>query len=759
MRPGTLPVPGLSAQGPAAVTREEPSLPGERALVVVSNRLPFTVERRPDGIRFTRSPGGLVAALDPVLGERGGVWVGWPGIEQEPEDDGATLVPPAGTKVRYRPVNLSGRELSAYYGGFSNRTLWPLFHYMIARTQIDQHMWAVYEQVNERFARAAAEESTDQDLVWIHDYQLLRVPHFLRRRAPRRRLAFFLHIPFPAYDVFRILPWSRQLLRGMLAADLVGVHVGSYAQHVFNCAERLLGCDVDRSAETIQFEGRTVSVQAHPIGIDPGLIETLARAAGPRQRGPDEPAQVIGLDRLDYTKGIPERFLAVERFLELHPDFHGRFVFTQILIPSREQVSDYRELKRELDETVGRINGRFSDQGWSPIRYLVRGLSQTELGGLYRHADVALVTPLRDGMNLVAKEYVAAQVDEPGVLVLSELAGAAEELQEALLVNPFDVNAVAEALHRSLTMPTDERQARMTALRDRVREHSVQTWVARFLTAAEAASSRPRTGGILESVRRRLQPWLATRPTVGLFFDYDGTLTPIQDRPEDAYLSEQTRQTLESAARTPNLDTVIVTGRSLADIKRLVGIAGLTYVGNHGFEIEGPGLVYRHPDIDRFAGTVTRAAAELERLNEPGAQVEAKGATLSYHVRLVPEERREAVLRRASKILRRRRLRVVSGKLVIEGRPPVAWHKGHAVLFVLVRRHGADWPTRVRALYVGDDATDEEAFRSLRGIGRSICVGAPWDGATQADYALPDPEAVTQLLRWLAAGAFAGTRP
>ncbi len=759
MRYETLAAGGLAAPGPIAVAPDEGLAPAGRPLVVVSNRLPFTAERGPEGIEFTRSPGGLVAALDPVLAERGGVWVGWPGLEQEPDDTDTALIPPAESRVRYRPVSLSARDVAAYYGGFSNRTLWPLFHYQVGRTRIEAPTWAAYEQVNERFATAAVEESSDQDQVWVHDYQLLRVPYFLRRIAPRRRIAFFLHIPFPAYDVFRILPWSRPLLRGMLAADLVGVHVSDYAEHVFTCAERLLGCDVDRAAGTIHFEGRAVSVQAHAIGIDPGHVESLARAAGARSSSPDAPALVIGLDRLDYTKGIPERFLAVERFLELHPEFHGRFVFTQVLVPSREQVTEYRELKRELDETVGRINGRFSDQGWAPIRYLVRGLSQAELGALYRHADVALVTPLRDGMNLVAKEYVAAQVDEPGVLVLSELAGAAEELQEALLVNPFDVSAVAEALHRSLTMPPDERRARMTALRDRVRENSVQAWVSRFLSAAEAAAARPRVVAVVESVRRRLQPWLAARPTVALFFDYDGTLTPIQDRPEDASLSEATRRTLESAARTPNLDTVIVTGRSLADIKRLVGIHGLTYVGNHGFEIEGPGLSYRHPDIDRFAGTVARAAEELEHLGEPGARVEAKGATLSYHLRLVPEARREIATRRAVKVLKRRRLRVVAGKLVVEGRPPVAWHKGHAVLFVLVQRHGADWPARVRALYVGDDATDEEAFRSLRGIGRSICVGAPWDGATQADYALPDPDAVTQLLRWLAAGAFAGTRP
>ncbi|HYV67355.1 MAG TPA: trehalose-6-phosphate synthase, partial [Myxococcales bacterium] len=377
-----------TASSPSPVTFELEPRAAARSLVVVSNRLPFTAERSRDEIVFTRSSGGLVAALDPVLSARGGVWIGWPGVEQEPGEPDEALVPPPGPRIRYRPVALTAREITAYYGGFSNRTIWPLFHYSIGRARIDARTWAAYEQVNQRFARAVADESTDDDQVWIHDYQLARVPRFLRQMAPGRRSAFFLHIPFPAYDVFRILPWSRQLLRGMLSADLVGVHVGGYAQHLLTCAERLLGCDVDRAAETVHFEGREVTVQAHPIGIDPAHIEGLARLAGPRVRGPDDPAQLIGVDRLDYTKGIPQRFLAIERFLESHPEFQGRFVFTQPLVPSREQVKEYRDLKRELDEIVGRVNGRFSDTGWSPIRYLVRSLSPAELGALYRHADV-----------------------------------------------------------------------------------------------------------------------------------------------------------------------------------------------------------------------------------------------------------------------------------------------------------------------------------------------------------------------------------
>src|SRR5712692_4358510 len=628
---------GLGAATTAPATLEVEPRPAVRALVVVSNRLPFVAERGPEGIRFTRSSGGLVAALDPVLNSRGGVWIGWPGLEQEPGEPADALVPPPGPQIRYRPVPLSAREDVAYYGGFSNRTLWPLCHYSIGRTRIDARTWAAYEQVNERFARTVAAESTDADQVWIHDYHLVRVPHYLRRLAPRRRSAFFLHVPFPAYDVFRILPWCRQLLRGMLSADLVGLHVGGYVQHLLTCAERLLGCDVDRATETVHFEGRDVTVQAHSIGIDPDYGDRLARSAGPRPRGPDDPAQVIGVDRLDYTKGIPQRFLAIERFLERHPEFQGRFVFTQLLVPSREQVREYRDLKRELDEIVGRVNGRFSDTGWSPIRYLVRSLSPAELGALYRHADVALVTPLRDGMNLVAKEYVAAQVDDPGVLVLSELAGAAEELQEALLVNPFDVDAVAEALATALSMPDDERRARMSALRSRVRANDVHLWVQRFLEAAEVASRRAQATvqSPVDAVERSLAPWLARRPTVALFLDYDGTLTPVAPRPEHATLLEADRQVLELAARAPNLDVVIVSGRSLADVRTLVGIPGLTYVGNHGFEIEGPGLSYSPADVEAYRADVEQAADQLEQLGLEGAWVERKGATVCYHFRQV----------------------------------------------------------------------------------------------------------------------------
>jgi trehalose-phosphatase len=309
-------------------------------------------------------------------------------------------------------------------------------------------------------------------------------------------------------------------------------------------------------------------------------------------------------------------------------------------------------------------------------------------------------------------------------------------------------------------MPEDERRARMSALRDRVRANDVHQWVSRFVEAAERAADRSRTGvaSPADTVWHRLEPWLAQRPTVALFLDYDGTLTPLAPRPEDAHLSDSARDVLRQAARTPNLDTVIVSGRALDDVRGMVDVPGLTYVGNHGFEIEGPGISFRHENADRFRAAVDGAAEDLTALAVPGAWVERKGVTLSYHLRAVEPAAQEAAARRAEAALKRRRLRVTYGHLVVEGRPAADWHKGRAVLHVLVHRHGADWPSRVRALYIGDDATDEDAFRSLRGIGRSVCVASsPFPAITAADFDLPNPDAVIQLLRQLASGAF--TRP
>jgi trehalose-phosphatase len=358
-------------------------------------------------------------------------------------------------------------------------------------------------------------------------------------------------------------------------------------------------------------------------------------------------------------------------------------------------------------------------------------------------------------MNLVAKEYVASQVDDDGVLVLSELAGAAAELPEALVVNPYDIEAVTEALRRALEMLPDERHTRMSALRHRVRSNDVHAWTSRLLgSAVSAAGRRAAAPSPSLTAQRRLSEWITSRPALALFLDYDGTLTPIVECPDEAVLVDEAHRVLEQAVRAPDLDTVIVSGRNVEDVRRMVGVDGLTYVGDHGYQIEGPGLSYWHKAADRFQRALDGAARDFAAICVPGAWVERKRATVALHVRAVAAGLVARVTRDAEAICRRWRLAVMTGKAVIEGRPPVAWDKGQAVLHILRARQGPDWPSKVRALYIGDDATDEFAFRSLRGIGRSILV-APSGAVAQsaADLALAGPDDVLQFVRWLASGA------
>ena len=455
-------------------------------LLVLTNRLPFAFLRGPEGLTRRPAAGGLVSALDPVLQKHGGTWVGWPGIDMRRGE----RLPLTGAPYRIAPVGLSERELARYYHGLSNRTLWPLFHSLPDRARFDRRDWPVYRTVNHRFADVALRELGESDLIWIHDYHLMLTPLFLRRYLPRLGLAFFLHIPFPSFDLFRLLPWAREVLRGMLSCNLVGFHIPDYAENFLRCAERLTSAEVDHERMLVHSRWGTTRVGAFPIGIDFGAFESRMRAAPPRAPGGDPARLILGADRLDYTKGIPERIRAVERLFEKHPEHRERVRFLQVAVPSRNQVAEYRALKREIEELIGRVNGRFATDRWEPIRYLHRLMSHDELAALYRDADVCLVTPLRDGMNLVAKEFVACQDENPGVLVLSWLAGAAGEMRESLRVNPYDVEATADAIHRALTMPSEEKRARMDALAARERENDVHAWVSSFLTAANESIPR-----------------------------------------------------------------------------------------------------------------------------------------------------------------------------------------------------------------------------------------------------------------------------
>jgi trehalose 6-phosphate synthase/phosphatase len=447
-------------------------------LFVASCRAPFELQRVEGTLERRRSSSGLASALEPVLRKRGGTWLGWPGGEFGPDQ----TLSVGGDPYRIAGISLSEVEVSRYFHGFSNRTLWPLFHSLPQRTGFDPRDWEAYEQVNRRFADVVLEQMGEGDVIWIHDYHLLLVPSLIRAEVRDSRLAFFLHVPFPPFDIYRLLPWHRTLLSGLLSCDLIGFHVESYARNFFDCAERALGARVDRRSGMVFHQGHASRVGAFPIGIDWESFEAKASAAPPSRAARRERV-ILGVDRLDYTKGILERIRAVEVLLDLHPEHREKVLLVQVAVPSRSQVAEYRDLKREIEGLVGRVNGRFATANWSPICYLYRSFSHDRLAALYRDADVALVTPLRDGMNLVAKEFVACQVADPGALILSRMAGAAETMREALLVNPYDVEETAGALHRALRMKTRERRSRMEALRERERANDVHAWVRSFLAA------------------------------------------------------------------------------------------------------------------------------------------------------------------------------------------------------------------------------------------------------------------------------------
>jgi trehalose 6-phosphate synthase/phosphatase len=464
-------------------------------LIVASNRLPVVVKRGADG-NWTLVPGmgGLVTALGPVLQGRGGIWVGWPGsvepeavkVLEESRETGYTL----------RPVLLTEQEVHDYYQGFSNEVLWPLFHDLSTRCNFDPKYWPVYEQVNRKFAEAIADVTAEQDFIWVQDYHLLFCAAMLREMGLRNRIGYFLHIPFPPLDLFLKLPWRFQLLQALLQFDLVGFQTPRDRRNFFQCVRAIVPnarvTGGGKSVVTLTAGERELRVGSFPIGIDSESFGREASSAAVTRKVASIREQIprqqlmLGVDRLDYTKGIPERLRAVGNALERYPELRGNITFIQQVVPSRVKVPEYQTLKGEIERLVGEINGRFTTSGWAPIQYIYRVLSRTELLAHYRTSDIALITPLKDGMNLVAKEYCACSV-EHGVLLLSEFAGSAGQLHKhALMVNPHDIEGVADAIYRAYKMPLKEKQSRMRALRRQVQRQDVFWWVREFLNAAFA---------------------------------------------------------------------------------------------------------------------------------------------------------------------------------------------------------------------------------------------------------------------------------
>ncbi len=456
-----------------------------RKLVVVSNRGPYRHEATRGKERWVRSAGGLVAALDPVLQKRGGVWVS----AKQAKDFDAITVPAPQLEYDLAHIALKRSEERGFYEGVSNAVLWPLLHGFRPTIRVGSAPWASYVSANREFADVTLSTSNPSDLIWVQDYHLMLVPGFIRAKRPKARVGWFCHIPWPSPDTFGILPWREEILEGLLGADLLGFHLPEYAEHFRHCVERFTPHRISRS--TIRHHSRTVKTIAAPIGVPIHDLEALAiepdveREVGRIRQTMGNRQLILSVDRLDYTKGIPERLAAFEGLLRRERSARKRYALIQIMVPSRTDVKAYADLKKEIDRMVGDINGRYSETGRIPIHYLYRNLGQRALFAHYRAADVAWVTPLRDGMNLVAHEYAAARTDEEGVLVLSEFAGAAKHLEAAVQVNPYDVGAMTDAVYRALHMKRAEMRKRMRALRAEVRRLDVHRWADKHIAELE----------------------------------------------------------------------------------------------------------------------------------------------------------------------------------------------------------------------------------------------------------------------------------
>jgi trehalose 6-phosphate synthase/phosphatase len=472
--------------------------PMTRRLLVVSNRLPIVLERKGAGWNLKPGSGGLVSALAPVLSHRGGLWIGWPGLALEKGGTWEGVLEEAYRESGYElvPVLLSEEEVKRFYEGFSNAILWPLFHDLLGQCNFDPAFWYAYLEVNQKFADAVLEHSREDDFIWVQDYQLIHAAHFVREREERRRIGFFLHIPFPPLDIFLKLPWRGQILNALLSYDLLGFQTPRDTRNFLNCVEQLLPEeDVeihdDAPIARVRAGTRTVFVGSFPIGIDFGSFDETARSEDVAHRmeelrrkiGPAD--LIVGIDRLDYTKGLIERLEAFRNALQRYPDLHEQALLFQIVVPSREGVPEYQALKSGIEQLVGEINGEFSTAGWVPVQYHYKSIPRRDLVSLYRMARICFVTSIKDGMNLVAKEFCASQVDGCGALVLSEFAGAAAQLQSgALLVNPHDIEGMADALHDAFLLPEEERRRRMERMRAVLREQDIFWWVDYYLKAA-----------------------------------------------------------------------------------------------------------------------------------------------------------------------------------------------------------------------------------------------------------------------------------
>lgn len=725
--------------------------------IIVSNRLPLQISIEGDQLKVTPSVGGLATGMKSVHSEGNGVWIGWSGITDEDLND--TLKSKVNTKIedaKCKAVGLTEADVNDYYLGFSNRTLWPLFHYFLEFAEYETQQWEAYKRVNEKFAKVVLDTVEDGDTVWVHDYQLLLLPQLIKEQRPDITIGFFLHIPFPSYEIFRTFPWREEILNGMLGADLLGFHTYDYERHFLSSVKRIMRLEVNFNE--VSYFDRIVKVDSFPMGIDYQKFHQAALDHADPNKEKSELQKrldshlneggnqkfILSIDRMDYTKGIPNRLRAFEYFLNTYPEYKEKVRLVMLAVPSRSDVPQYQRLKRETDELVGRINGEFSTVSWTPIWYFYRSLPFENLIDLYTSSAIALITPVRDGMNLVAKEYVATRTEQDGVLILSEMAGAAKEMNEALLINPNSFDDFASAIHKALTMPLEEQKSRMQILQKRLKRYDVEKWAEEFFKSLDATNqmqevvvskkmtSEDETNMVnqFKNARKRL-----------VLLDYDGTLVGFKDNPQDAKPDSELFNILDAFEGQENTDLCLISGRDKATFEKWYGDKPYDLITDHG--------VWRRENkkwtpleilnTDWMANIKPILETFVDRT--PGTFIETKAYSLAWHYRTADPELAQIRTMEINTVLTsmvsNNELSVLKGNKVIEIKSSNV-NKGRAANQIFMK---ADYDF---VLIMGDDWTDESMFEVAPENAFTIKIGFT---KTKAKYQIKNPERVRDLLK------------
>jgi trehalose 6-phosphate synthase/phosphatase len=720
-------------------------------LLIVSNRLPITIQERKGELHVEPSVGGLATGLSSWYKSSDSIWIGWAGVGRKKIKRGKDIM----AKLRsenYYPVPLSEHDVEAYYHGFCNRTIWPLFHYFPIYAEYSEDFWRAYERVNTAFANVVAGIARPNDIIWIHDYHLMLLPKLLRERLPKATMGFFLHIPFPSFEIFRLLPWRNQILEGLLGSDLVGFHTYEYTGHFLDSVHHLLG--YEGAMGQITMADRIVRADTFPMGINYERYSSVAQdlkvqAERKRVRKKLGDCQVIlSVDRLDYTKGIPQRLEAFSLFLDRNPKFKRKVSLVLVVVPSRTRVEHYMQLKKQLDGLVGEINGKHGTIGWMPVWYLYRSLPFYSLTALYSLADVALVTPLRDGMNLIAKEYTTTKTDGKGVLILSETAGAAQELGEAIIINANNQEEIAQALPKALEMPEQEQIERNRIMQNRLRRYDVVRWADEFvdkLLYTKKLQREMQEKALTYEMQKKLASDFQESDKALLLLDYDGTLVPFSPRPEDAMPGAKLLRLLEKLTKNPRTEVVLISGRDKDTLERWFGGLNVGLVAEHGVWIKEKGGAW-----ETIETLTSEWKEEVYSILEswvdrtPGSLIEEKEFSLVWHYRKanpkLGELRARELINNLSNITANLNLHVLEGSKVVEVKNTDI-NKGHAALRWISREK---WDF---ILALGDDWTDEDTFKVLPSTAWSIKVGF---GASAARFSLSSPSKATSLLRKMA---------